>query len=116
MKFFVRFTEDTNISQRYTPEAIYNWIEKTRPYLEELQKNNKVTEWGFSSTDRRIVAFFDVNNAAELHEYTELLPLRPITRVESEPLMESGLYADVLGKVKSESINRYKDLPKGTIA
>ena len=116
MKFLVKFTEDTRISNRYAPEAVYNWLEETRPYLEKLQKNNKVTEWGFSGTDRRLVAFFDVKNAAELHEYTELLPIRPISRVESEALVEPGAYADVFGTIKKERIRRINDLPKGTIA
>lgn len=110
MKYIITFREDSSVSQRFTLPALMESIEATRPYVEEHVKKNRVLDWGFIGNDCGLYAIVNVKNIGELHEFTELLPLRRFCSIECNPVLDSSEFADTFGKIKTNAIQTWERL------
>ena len=112
MKYFIQFTEETNNNSPINQGAKFELLEASRPYFENLKKAGRVLDWGYFGIGHGLYAVCDIRNHAELHEVTELVPARPFCRIECRPVLESGEFADVIAKVKRESLPNYDKLAR----
>ena len=104
MKYIALLKEDTTISVKLPVAGMLEAVEATRPYLDELKKRERCVDWGFYGVGHGLFAILNVKNHAELHEITELLPIRGFCSIEITPVLESGEFADVFAKIKREAI------------
>ncbi len=111
MKYLISFNEDMALASRFQgtqawmmPEILLTAIEATRPYLDELKKENRVVDWGFYGARHGFYAIVNAKSHAELHEIIELAPLRPYCVIECRPVLEAGEFADVFGKIRKEAL------------
>jgi len=110
MKYIVLFTEDTTISSRLPLPAMLEAVEATRPYLDDLRRREKVVDWGFYGVGHALYVIANVKTHAELHEITELLPLRQFCAISSNPILETGEFADVFAKIKREALAQWEKI------
>ena len=114
MKYIVLLTEDTTISTKLPVAGVMDAVEATRPYLDELKKRERVTDWGFYGAGHGLFAVINVKSHAELHEIVELIPARQFCALEINPVLESGEFADVFGKIKREVLANNERWTKGS--
>lgn len=107
-KYLVQFTENTTLSTRTPVSAIFELVENTRPYLEDLRKRERIVDYGFYGTGHGFYAVIRANNLTELHEMTQLVPMRPFCNVESTPVMDGGDFAECFNKIKRECMTRWE--------
>lgn len=112
MKYFICYKEDTNSSQRFPTPAIFDLVEGTRQYFDDLKRKDKVVDWGFFGADHALYAVLNVRSAAELYEIVELAPVRPICHVESSAILESGEFSDAFARVRREGTAAWERLSR----
>ena len=108
MKYFLLFKEDTTVSSRFSLPAMLESAEATRPYLEDLRRREKVIDWGFYGVGHALYVIVNVRTHAELHELTELLPLRAFCSITSNPILETGEFVEVFAKIKRETLGQWE--------
>lgn len=112
MKYLVRFTEDSTLSRSLPAPAIFDLVEATRPYFEELKKRDKVVDYGFFGVGHGLYAIFNVRGHGELHELTELTPVRLLCTIESQPVLEAGEFADAFARIRKEATAGWEKLSR----
>jgi len=110
MKYIVWFKENMNRTNTIPYENRYDLISDTHPYFERLREERRILDWGFVSAGRQAYATFEVSTHAELHELTELCPLRPLCTVDSYPVMDAKEFSKTFDKINPELKSRYNKI------